>query len=161
MNEQDRKFVDSAKRLLEESVTDLDGATLSQLARARNRALAGRAEKKRGLRRPLSVTGLAASVLTTAALVLLVMFGPLRQDTVDENLVADLGLLTSEESLEFFEEIEFYQWISTVEEDEDNLSRVDNDRPVTGHAGPGLLPTSGDDRRDRSGSRNAGVSRLI
>lgn len=159
MNEQDRKFVDSAKRLLEESVTDLDGATLAQLARARNRALAGRAERKRWLQRPWPVTGLAASVLVTAALVLLVMFGPLRQDKVDENLVADLGLLTSEESLEFFEEIEFYQWLSIVEEEEDNLSRVDADRPGTGPAGLGLLPT-GDGRRD-SGGRDAGVSRLI
>ena len=158
MNEQDRKFVDSAKRLLEESVADLDGATRSQLARARNRALAGQGEKKRWFQRPLPITGLAASVLTAAALVLFVMFGPLRQDKVDETLVADLGLLTSEESLEFFEEIEFYQWLSTVEE-EDNLSRVDDDRPVTGHAGPRLLPT-GDSRR-ASGSRDAGVSRLI
>lgn len=56
-----------------------------------------------------------ASVMTAAALVVVVIVGPLRQEAIETNLVADLGLLTAEESLEFFEDIDFYEWLSTVE----------------------------------------------
>ena len=41
------KFVHAAKRLLDESVTELDWATLSRLAQARNRALERRAGRAR------------------------------------------------------------------------------------------------------------------
>ena len=44
MNEQERKLVDAAKKLLDQSTADLDRETLTRLTRARNRALARQTE---------------------------------------------------------------------------------------------------------------------
>lgn len=164
MNEQERKLVDAAKKLLDQSTADLDGETLTRLTRARNRALARQTERRRFFRRPVLLTGMAASLATAAAVVLLAFFGPLGQDAADQNFVADMGLLTSEESIEFFEDIEFYEWLSAVDGEEDDLSRVDGNRPLAGPAGPGLGPAG--DGADRNGCRgaecgDAGISRII
>jgi hypothetical protein len=161
MNEQERKFVDSAKRLLDESVTALDCATLSRLSQARNQALAGRGERKR-LRRPFLMGGLAASVMTAVVLVLLVLVAPPKQEVAENNLVADLGLLTAEESIDFFEEIEFYEWLSAVEGEESDLACTSQCRPASGHNRPGAFPIpTGDEGRRDAGDRDAGVSRII
>jgi hypothetical protein len=137
MNEQERKFLDSAKRLLDESVTDLDGATLSRLAQARNQALAGQPAAQSIFRRPLPLFGMAASMM--ALLVVVVLFGPFRQDPVEQHLVAELALLTAEEPLDFFEEIEFYEWLSTVDGEESDLACAHDDRPVSDSFSPGLF----------------------
>lgn len=160
MNEQEEKLADAAKRLLDESIADLDGATLSRLARARNRALAGGAVRKTFLRRPLPMFGLAASTLTAVALVLMVLFGPWQRDMQEKDLMADLGILTAEESLEFFEEIEFYQWLATADDDEDELSGLAAPRPVAGHAGAGPCPIPGNRERGAE-CGNVGVSGII
>ncbi len=160
MNEQEQKMADAAKRLLDESLTDLDGATLSRLARARNRALVGGVAQKSFLRRPLPMFGLAASAMTAVALVLMVLFGPLQGDMHEKDLVADLGILTAEESLEFFEEIEFYQWLASADGEEGELSGVAAPRPVVGHGGAGPCPIPGNRERGAE-CGNAGVSGII
>jgi len=164
MNEQEQRLVDAAKKLLDQSAAELDRDTLSRLARARKRALAASTAHRTFFRRPALPTGMAVSLATAAAVALLAFFGPLGRDAADQNLVADMGLLTSEESIEFFEDIEFYEWLSAVDGDEGDLSRVDRDRPLAGHAGPG--PGSVGDGADRDACRDAecrdaGVSRII
>lgn len=164
MNEQEQKLVDAAKRLLDQSAAELDRDTLSRLARARKRALAAPTGRRFFIRRPVLLTGTAASLATAAAVVMLAFFSPLGRDAADQNLVADMGLLTSEESIEFFEDIEFYEWLSAVDGDEDDLSRVDLDRPLAGHAGFGLGPVGDGADRDScrdAECRDAGVSRII
>ena len=107
MNEQEQRLVDAAKKMLDQSAAELDRDTLFRLSRARNRALAAPAGRRLYFRRPVLLTGMAASLATAAAVALLVFFGPLGRDAADQNLVADMGLLTSEESIEFFEDIFF------------------------------------------------------
>jgi hypothetical protein len=98
------------------------------------------------------------SALATAALVLFVAFGPSPQETIEKNLVADLGLLTAEESLEFFEDIEFYEWLSTVEGEENGLSRTPDGSPNPRSRGWGLESDAGG---REAGDGDAGVSRII
>jgi hypothetical protein len=157
-DEQERKFTEAAKQLLDQATDDLDGATLSRLHRARNQALTGAAKRLPFFRRPLPI--MITSALTAAALVIFVAFGPSPQETIEKNLVADLGLLTAEESLDFFEDIEFYEWLSTVEGDENGLSRTHDNYSGPGSRGLGLESDAGDRRRE-AGDGNAGVSRII
>ncbi|WP_319587039.1 DUF3619 family protein [uncultured Desulfobulbus sp.] len=157
-DEQDRKFAAAAKQLLDQAADDLDGDTLSRLHRARNRALAGTTKRPPFFRRPLPLV--ITSALTAAALVLFVAFGPSSQETIEKNLVADLGLLTAEESLEFFEDIEFYEWLSTVEGEENGLSRTPDGSPDPRPRGWCLESDAGSRGRE-SGDGDAGVSRII
>jgi hypothetical protein len=158
--EQQRHFTKNAKQLLDEAATHLDGETLSRLQRARNRALTARSKPLSLFRRPLPLTGMIASAITATALVLFVAFGPVRQDAIEKNLVADLGLLTAEESLEFFEDIEFYEWLSTVEGEDNGISRAHGDTPDLHLWRPGLERNT-EDRGREAGVGDAGVSRII
>jgi len=164
MNEQEQKMAAAAKKLLDESAAELDRETLSRLTRARKRALAAPTGRRAFFGRPVLLTSMAASLATAAAVALLAFFGPLGQDAVDQNFVADIGLLTSQESIEFFEDIEFYEWLSAVDEEADDLSRVDRDRVPAGHAGSGLGAIGGGAERDGCRSSecgDAGVPRII
>jgi len=161
MNEErQRQFTQTAKRLLDETAAHLNGDTLSRLQRARNRALAARNKPMPLFRRPWPMTGMIASALTAVALVVFVVNGSLRQEAVETNPVADLGLLTAEESLEFFEDIDFYQWLSTVEGEENGLSRTADDSPDLPFWKPGL-ERAPEGRGRAAGVGNAGVSRVI
>jgi hypothetical protein len=157
-DKQERKFTETAKQLLDQAADNLDGATLSRLHRARKQALTGTAKRLPIFRRPLPLT--ITSALTAAALVVFVAFGPSLQETIEKNLVADLGLLTAEESLEFFEDIEFYEWLSTVEGDENGLSRTHDNYSNPSLRGSDLESDVGDRRRE-AGDGDARVSRII
>lgn len=147
------KFVHAAKRLLDESVTELDGATLSRLAQARNRALERRAGRAR-LWRPLSMTAMGAAM----AAVVLALFVTLRPGgEPDTALVADLELVTAEESVEFFEDMEFYEWLA--EEDGPVVSGSGAVVPVPDDAGPLLRPAAA--REAGAGDGDARISRII
>ena len=121
----ERHFVDAARRLLDESVEHLDASILSRLSRARNTALDGGKGRKSLFRRPWPMVGMTVSAMAAAVLVLFILsVGPFRPEAVETNLVADLGLLTSEESIEFLEDIEFYEWLSTVDGGQEDISRL-------------------------------------
>lgn len=156
MNRHDEdQFVHSAKRLLDESVTDLDGATLSRLARARNRAL----EKRTGWRRlwrPLPMAAMGAA-MAAVVLVLIVAVRPGRENGPDTVLVADLELVTAEESVEFFEDMEFYEWLAT--EDGPLVSGLGARVPVPDRAGPDICPAAAGE--PGAGDGDARISRII
>ncbi len=161
MNEErQRRFTQAAKHLLDEAATHLDSATLSQLQRARQRALAIRSQPLPLSRRPRALPGMIASAMTAAVLAILVVVGPFRQESVETNLVADLGLLTAEESLEFFEDIDFYEWLSTVAGEEHGLSRAARDTSALQFDKSGL-ERDAEDRGREAGVGHAGVSRII
>lgn len=159
-NRQERDLVEEAKRLLDQAEDDLDGATLSNLQRARNQALTKREPRPPWLRRPLILTGAAGSALATAMLAVFLVLRPAEQDMIDTNVMADLGIMTSEESLEFFEEIDFYEWLSTVDEPGGHLSGPRGVVPELCPRDLGQGSDSGDGGRD-AGDGNAGVSRII
>jgi hypothetical protein len=110
----DEQFAEQAKALFDDSVEQLDAATLSRLNRGRHAALealqGGRARATWG--RWLPVTGVAAAALVTVMLVR----GP---DAVSPpvDTVADFEILLEGENLEMIEDLEFYSWLDSTDLD--------------------------------------------
>ena len=113
-NSPDEQFAEQAKALFENSVAQLDAATLSRLNRGRHAAL--EALHGRGAAatwgRWIPITGVAAAALVTAMLVR----GP---DAISPPVdsVADFEILLEGENLEMIENLEFYSWLDATDLD--------------------------------------------
>ncbi|MEA3362410.1 MAG: hypothetical protein U9Q61_03980 [Thermodesulfobacteriota bacterium] len=118
MNDKSDKFTENIRSLLNQSLDDLDTDTEFKLGRLKHRALDSAKQKKKGK----IVWGV---IPATAVLLLVVLFNiPQNQQmNVASPDVFELNILTAEESLDFYaEDIEFYEWLSEVMEDELELS---------------------------------------
>ena len=117
----DLQFADRAKQLFDGSVEELDAATLSRLNQGRHAALEEmqRARPSAVWVRWLPATGVAAAALVTV----MVMRGPDGIDIpVEPDVAADFEILLEGESLEMFEELEFYSWLEAADlEDNGNV----------------------------------------
>lgn len=117
--EQDAQLIERIRRRLDESVSELDAATLSRLEQARQRALSAGAESQRRRGRTRGLTGrpasdwlvpagaLASVVATVFALAVMVA----EPENGLTRELEDLDLLTVGEELELYENLEFYQWL--------------------------------------------------
>lgn len=116
MNEpgNEEQVAKQAKQLFDDSVETLDAATLSRLNQGRHKALA-ELHKPAGISRWggwLPATGVAAAVLVTV----LVMRGPGGVAVIEETVTAsDFEMLLEEDSLEMFEDLEFYALLDMVD----------------------------------------------
>lgn len=105
---------DRAKALFDDSVERLDAATLSRLNQGRHLALE---ELNRGvvgarLGRWLPATGVAVA----AILAIMVMRGPADVDVIEVDVSAsDFEMLLEAESLELFEDLEFYSLLDELD----------------------------------------------
>lgn len=108
MNKTDEQLAHDAKQAFDQSVDELDAATLSRLNRGRQAALAAARQPVRQWLRWVPATGVAAAAL----LVLLTQQGPGDVEVIAAPAV-DLEILLSEESIEMLEELEFYSWLDT------------------------------------------------
>jgi hypothetical protein len=112
MNESDERFAQDARALFVASVDELDGATLSRLNQGRNRALDElRAPHTRWMRWA-PAAGAAAAV---ALAVMVYVPGP--EVEVMPATVTDMDILLGEESIEMFEDLEFYALVDMLEND--------------------------------------------
>ena len=107
--DKETKFLNAARRVLDEAEKNLDAATVARLRAARRQALD---EGRRARTRPawlFPVGGLvtAGVVLAVAALL---WFGAPSPAPVPVNL-GDLDLLTAHESPDFFADLDFYDWL--------------------------------------------------
>ena len=103
------------KELFDESVEELDAATLSRLNQGRQRALA---ELQAG---PSPWVRWAPAAGVTAAVVVAVMIALPQQGGVEAlpASVADMEILLGEDSIEMLEELEFYALIDMLEQEGD------------------------------------------
>ena len=112
-NNDEQAFLDSAREQLDRSCDRLDGKTQSRLNSIRHAAIEhGRRHPGRALLAPFG------GLVTACVLVLVVSVFFQGADTpVPDNrsTMEDLDILTSTESLEFFENLEFYQWLEENE----------------------------------------------
>ena len=102
--QQQQRFLAEAKAALDEHARQLDGVTQIRLSAARRRALAGGPALPRW---PLPAA-LAAALL--ASLMVWHFTTPGLPEMMAE--AEDLELLMSEEDIEFYEDMEFYQWLA-------------------------------------------------
>lgn len=116
MNEHDasreQEIVERARELYAESVRNLDGETRSRLARARVNAVEAAGSRPNALRyassRLVPIGGLVAAVLTVA------LIWPTPRSPVEldgAGMAGDLDILLEGESLDLFEDLEFYAWL--------------------------------------------------
>lgn len=105
MNAKDSEqaFINRAREAFDGSVENLDEETRSAIARSRRRALESSTGKGRWIMLP-------AGALATVALAVVLYFSVSARN--GNGLEADdLDMLSSSESLEFYEDLEFYQWL--------------------------------------------------
>jgi hypothetical protein len=118
----ENSWLAQAKAMLDQSADGLDAATLSRLNRARQAALAQRAPPRRWL---LPAGMAAASVLVLAALIgrgYLPSVVPGAQEfplTAKTAASSDIDLVSSDDSLEFYQDLEFYAWLDAQEQEQD------------------------------------------
>lgn len=111
----DKQFADKAKQLFDESVEQMDAATLSRLNRGRHEALA-ELERAAPMRHWLRWAP-AAGVAVAAVFAVMLMQQPAIEESIDIHGVAsDFELLMQDDSLEMFEDLEFYALMEGLEE---------------------------------------------
>lgn len=111
----DEQFAREAKTLFDASVDELDAATLSTLNQGRHRALEMAGSPRGELLRWAPAAGVAAAVLIG---VMVTLPGP-QQVEVMPATMADMEILLGEDSIEMFEELEFYSWLDVLDEGDD------------------------------------------
>jgi hypothetical protein len=105
MNDDDDPLIGRIRSALDEGAANLDGATRSRLAQARARAL----EPRHSHWRLWLPAGGAVFASVLAAVLWLGQPAPLPGNGF--NGVADLELLTSNDGLELYQELDFYRWL--------------------------------------------------
>jgi len=115
MKRTDEAFSKQAKAGFDESVEQLDAATLSKLNRARHVALAEMQQPTRQWSRWVPATGVAAAALVAV----MIMQNPAGIDEPLPTAVADMEILLGEDSIEMLEDLEFYSWLDVMEQDND------------------------------------------
>ena len=115
----DQAWVAQAKAVLDQSTDGLDAATLSRLNRARQAALAQRSSPRRWF----LPAGLVAACLLLLAIFILPARLPFSGGAQEFPLTAktaassDIDLVSSDDSLEFYQDLEFYAWLDAQDQD--------------------------------------------
>ncbi len=107
------EFVSKARELFDDSVERLDAATLSQLNQGRHRALA-ELEAARPLGQWLRWAP-AAGIAVAAVVAVMIMNGPISIVTDEPITASDFEMLLEDDSLELFEDLEFYTWLQSAD----------------------------------------------
>ncbi len=110
-NEQNDPLDQKLRAVLDRQAEELDGATLSRLRQARAQALQSMQQKRSRFGLNL---GWTAGVATTAAMSVTLMLLWPGENNYSQDFVAGLAdaeLLADEESIEFYEELDFYIWL--------------------------------------------------
>jgi hypothetical protein len=107
------EFVSKAGELFDDSVERLDAATLSQLNQGRQRALA-ELETARPLGQWLRWAP-AAGIAVVAVVAVMMMNQPISTVTDEPVTASDFEMLLEDDSLELFEDLEFYSWLQSAD----------------------------------------------
>jgi len=107
------EFVSQARKQFDDSVERLDAATLSRLNQGRHRALAELQTAK-----PLGQWlrwAPAAGIAVAAVVTVMVMNAPAPTVTDKSITATDFEMLLEDDSLELFEDLDFYTWLQSAD----------------------------------------------
>jgi hypothetical protein len=107
----DEQIAATARRLLDQSVADLDPATAHRLQRARLTALEATPV---GRWRMVLTGGLAVAVAALTLTLTLLSRQPVPESHVT-SLVEDIDLVLSADNIELAEDLEFYHWLADAD----------------------------------------------
>jgi hypothetical protein len=144
MNDREQDFVRKVRGELHRSLTDLDDTTLARLDQGRRHAL--RRDSAATGRHPLALAGIFGGAVATLLLLFTTVFSPFGEPGTDNAIIAEMSLFTEEESLEFFSDIEFYEWLSALDGEDSSASGAptpfDHHHPDLVEAGMGAAASS-------------------
>lgn len=109
MIEKDNEWLESIREELDRGIEEIDAETQTKLALIRCQALA----KKTSHSKPAFL--LPATVAATACLVLALYVYLPKQQPKQNEMIDDLDVITTSESLDLFEDLEFYQWLEAYD----------------------------------------------
>ena len=109
---EERRFVAGIRQQLDRSCNALDGQTLSRLNRIRHAALERR--QARAARMLLPFGGFVTACVLVLA-VTMYLPGTTPESDAVTSPIEDLDILTSSDSLDLYEDYEFYQWLAENE----------------------------------------------
>ena len=114
MSEEDREkvFLEKAKAVLDESEEDLDAHILSRLRQARSRALQGEEKERPGLRTWFPFPVAASMVAALLAIFVAVIYLTRPPGLEPHKSIGDLEILASNDHLELYANLDFYDWLS-------------------------------------------------
>ncbi len=104
------KLTRNIKQTLDDSVASLDGNTLSMIRQIRAQAIDKGIDKTVSPQSNWSVimTGAMATACVMVFAVMILLNSPVSNNAVP---LGDLDLISSSESLELYEDLEFYEWL--------------------------------------------------
>ena len=126
MNELDKNsWAARVSTLLDESAEGLDVATLSRLNRARQAALAQ--ARPRAMQRWFLPAGMASACMLLLAVFAWHSYGPTGAPSLSEvpftasasSSAGDIDLVSSDDSLELYQDLEFYAWLDAEDQGSD------------------------------------------
>ncbi len=110
----DNDLMDQVNDALDDSLMDIDANSLSQLNRSRQMAIASAQRNSRwfAYKRPIALSLLSGFVFSIVIISNLQapLINPLHED--------DLEMIEAVETLELFEDLEFYTWLESKKDDE-------------------------------------------
>jgi len=116
IQEQEKRFLENAKTVLDQDAEDLDGATVSRLRQLRYAAL----EKSETIGPNWwQRFRLPAAALITASLIAIVLGVQMKTpaDLKAANPIEDIEILASNEQLDLYEDFDFYTWLAEAQQD--------------------------------------------
>jgi len=114
-NDWEKQFLEKVKGLLNEGVENLDRETGQRLEHIRIKALEAAREKPSGFFTPLRwvlVGGFATATMAAVALFFWLNPSP---GTLPVRQVEDFEIITSQERIDFYQNLDFYRWLATEE----------------------------------------------
>ncbi|HEX4479202.1 MAG TPA: hypothetical protein VH082_00220 [Rudaea sp.] len=109
-----------AKQLLDDSAQSLDASTLSRLNRVRQRAL--EQARPRAMRPWFVPAGLASACAVLIAVAVAwhtptASVAPASSSASAGTFANDLDMMTSDDGIEFYQDLDFYAWLDAQEKD--------------------------------------------
>ena len=109
MIDKDNEWLESIRGELVRGIEEIDDATRSKLSQIRRQALAKKPSKS------IPAFLLSAAVAATACLVVALIIYIPEQKPKQNEMIDDLDLITTSESLDLFEDLDFYEWLEAYD----------------------------------------------
>ena len=106
MMQDDSKLKKRIRRMLDTSLEDLDPDVCRRLQQARHTALETSTKAHMPFWQPA-----AGALLLVSVMLLTVFIWPERQNLPEPVTLADMELITADDSLQLYEDLDFYQWL--------------------------------------------------
>jgi len=114
-SDQEKHFLEKARNLLNESVENLDRQTCQCLQNIRIGALRAMEESRAGLLVPLRWIMVGGFATATAAAVALFFWLSTSPENLPAKQAEDFEIITSQEKIDFYQNLDFYRWLATEE----------------------------------------------